>query len=81
MKKTVILNSAKFNYDGKLNFSDLERIVEVALYETSSPDEILKRAEGADILITKELPLAGELIRKLPDSIKLYVKQVQGLII
>jgi len=78
MKKTVILNSAKFNYDGKLNFSDLERIVEVALYETSSPDEILKRAEGADILITKELPLAGELIRKLPDSIKLICEAGTG---
>ncbi len=78
MKKAVILNTAKFNFDGKLDFAGLEKIVEVVRYDASSSDEILKRSEGADVIITKELPLPEELIRKLPDSLKLICEAGTG---
>jgi len=78
MKKVVILNAAKFNFDGKLDFTELEKTAEVVRYDTSTPDEILKRSEGADVIITKELPLPEELIRKLPESIKLICEGGTG---
>lgn len=78
MRKAVILNSVKFNFDNKLDFKGLERTVEVVLYDKSSPDEIIKRSEGADIIITKEIPLPGELIRKLPESLKLICEAGTG---
>lgn len=39
-------------------------------YEDSTQEEILARAQGAAILITKELPVPAELINKLPDTVK-----------
>jgi glycerate dehydrogenase len=34
-------------------------------------EQILERAQGCDILITKEIPISAEVISKLPESIKL----------
>jgi glycerate dehydrogenase len=78
MKKTVILNSAKFNFDWKLDFSELEGVTEITKYDSSSQDEIIKRSEGADVLITKELPLPEDLIRGLPGSVKLICEAGTG---
>ncbi len=78
MKKSVVLNSAKFNYDGKIDFSELERISDVIRFESSSTDEIIMRSEGAEIIITKELPLPVDLMRKLPDSVKLICEAGTG---
>ncbi len=78
MNRTVILNSAKFNFDGKLDFSELERVSEVIKYESASPDEIVTKSEGADIIITKELPLPGDLIRRLPGTVKLICEAGTG---
>lgn len=78
MKKCVFLNSAKFNYDGKLDFSGLESISEVVRFESSSPDEIIMRSLKAEIIITKELPMPGELIMRLPGSVKLICEAGTG---
>lgn len=78
MKKVVILNAVKFNFDGKLDFTGLEKTAEVVIYDTSSPDEILRRSEGADVIITKELPLPSELIYRLPESLKLICEAGTG---
>lgn len=78
MRKTVILNSAKFNFDNKLDFTGLEKIVEVVCYDNSSPDEVIKRSEGAEIIITKELPMPAELISELPESLKLICEAGTG---
>lgn len=76
--KTVILNSAKVNYDGKLDFSQLEKISEVIKYDSSSSDEILERSKNRDILITKEIPLPGSLISRFTDSVKLICEAGTG---
>lgn len=78
MKKTVILNSAKFNFDQKLDFSNLKKISDVTEYSSSTADEIPGRVKDINILITKELPVPADLIKKLPDSVKLICEAGTG---
>jgi len=78
MKTTVILNSAKFNFDGKLDFSQLEKLTEVIKYDSSSADEILERSENRHIIITKELPVPAAIIGKFSDSVKLICEAGTG---
>lgn len=78
MKKTVILNSAKFNFDQKLDFSNLKKISDVTEYSSSTADEISERVKDRNILITKELPVPADLIKKLPDSVKLICEAGTG---
>ena len=44
--KTIVLNSTKMNFDGKLDFSILSD--EVIVYDDTTPDELLERVDGAD---------------------------------
>lgn len=67
--RTVVLNAAKMNFDGRLDFSVLSD--EVAEYADTDESQVLARIEGADIVITKEMPLSGDIIRQFPDSVKL----------
>ncbi|MCI8454044.1 MAG: D-2-hydroxyacid dehydrogenase [Lachnospiraceae bacterium] len=74
--KTVVLNTAKMNFDQNLNFSILSD--EVVTYDDTNPDELLSRAEGANVLVTKEMPVSGELILSLPDSVRLICEAGTG---
>lgn len=78
MKNTVFLNSKKLNFDNKIDFSGLDKITKVTKYDTSSEDEILKRVDGQNIVITKELPLGKNLILKFPSSVKLICEAGTG---
>ena len=64
------------NFDGKLDFSILSD--EVIVYDDTTPDELLERVDGAEILVTKEMPVSGELISRLPDSVKLICEAGTG---
>ena len=74
--KTVVLNAKKMNFDGKLDFSILSS--EVVVYDDTTPEELLDRIEGADVIVTKEMPVNGELIRKFPSSVKLICEAGTG---
>lgn len=74
--RTIVLNGAKMNFDGKLDFSVLSD--EVIVYDDTTPDELLERARGAMILVTKEMPVSGEQMRRLPDSVKLICEAGTG---
>lgn len=74
--KTVVLNAAKMNFDGNLDFSVLSD--EVIIYDDTAPEELISRAAGAEILVTKEMPVSGELIRSLPESVKLICEAGTG---
>ena len=67
--KTVVLNAKKMNFDGNLDFSVLSS--DVTVYDDTTPEQLLERIEGADIIVTKEMPVNGDLIRKFPASVKL----------
>ena len=74
--KTVVLNAKKMNFDGKLDFSILSS--EVVVYNDTTPEELLERIQDADVIVTKEMPVSGDLIRQFPDSVKLICEAGTG---
>ena len=50
--KVVVVNAAKMDFDGKLDFSVLSDDVQV--FADSSEEELLQRIQGADVVVTKE---------------------------
>lgn len=74
--KTVILCEKKMNFDGSMDFSTLTE--EVSVYPDADPDKFLERIQGADILVTKENPVTGEMISAMPSSLKLIVEAGTG---
>ncbi len=75
-KKTVVLNAAKMNYDGRLDFSILSD--DVTVYDDTAPDELLERIRDAAVVVTKEMPVGGDLIRQFPKSVKLLCEAGTG---
>ena len=75
-KKTVVLNAAKMNYDGNLDFSVLSD--DVTVYDDTTPEQVLERIQGAGVVVTKEMPVSGDLIRQFPDSVKIICEAGTG---
>lgn len=74
--KTVVMNGDRMNYDHRLDYSILSD--EVKVYEETQPDQILERIQGFDIVVTKEMPVSGDIIRQFPDTVKLIVEAGTG---
>ena len=70
--KVVILNTRKMNYDGRLDLSGLAE--EVVTYDDTTTQPVLERAEGATVVVTKELPVPKEVMAQLPACVKLIVE-------
>lgn len=66
--KIVVLNSELVDYDGKMDYSKIGD--DVTICRHSEADEIIDRIQGAEIIVTKELPLPEKLIKQFPESIK-----------
>ena len=75
-KKTVVLNAAKMNFDGNLDFSILSD--DVTVYDDTTADELLERIQGAAVVVTKEMPVSGDMIRQFPDSVKIICEAGTG---
>ena len=56
--KCVVLNAKKMNFDGKLDFSVLSS--DVTVYDDTTEQQLSERIQGADIIVTKEMPVSGE---------------------
>ena len=67
--KCVVLNTKKMNFDGKLDFSILSS--DVTVYDDTTEQQLSERIQGADIIVTKEIPVSSEMIQKFPESVKL----------
>ena len=74
--KCVLLNAKKMNFDGKLDFSILSS--DLTVYDDTTPQQLLKRIQNANIIITKEMEVSGEMIRQFPDSVKLICEAGTG---
>lgn len=74
--KTVVLNAARMNYDGKLDMNQLSP--DVTVYDVTEPEEILSRVQGMEVVVTKEMPVSGEIIAQFPDSVKLICEAGTG---
>lgn len=63
--KTVILDGYTLN-PGDNPWTGLEKICELAIYERTTPEQILKRAQNADIILTNKTTLNANIIKALP---------------
>ena len=75
-KKTVVLNAAKMNYDGNLDFSILSD--DVTVYDDTTPEQVLERIQETCVVVTKEMPVNGDLICQFPDSVKIICEAGTG---
>ena len=70
--KIVILNGAKVNYDGIIDYSVLaEKEDQLVVFDTCEDHGYREISEGAEVIISKELPISREDIMGLPDTVKL----------
>ena len=74
--KCVVLNAKKMNFDGKLDFSILSS--DVTVYDDTTEQQLTERIYGADIIVTKEMPVSGEMIQHFPESVKLICEAGTG---
>ena len=72
--KCVVLNAKKMNFDGKLDFSMLSS--DVTVYDDTTKEQLSERIQDADIIVTKEMPVSGEMIQHFPEAVK-WICQVQ----
>lgn len=42
----VMLNAGRINFDGKLDFSPLEKLAKITKYDTTSEEQIIERVQG-----------------------------------
>ena len=74
--KCVVLNAKKMNFDGALDFSVLSS--DVTVYDDTEKEQLLERIQGADIIVTKEMPVSGDMIKMFPESVKLICEAGTG---
>lgn len=78
MYKTVFLNSAKLDFDNKLDFSPLSQLTTFTKYDSSTDEEIIQRVQDQEVVITKELPVGKNLIDQFPPSVKVICEAGTG---
>ena len=79
--KAVALNAARLNFDGRVSFDRLRDIAALSCHDVSDParpEEILERVAGHDVVINKEMPLAGALIARFPPCVRLICEAGTG---
>jgi len=74
--RTVVLNAGLVNYDGNIDYSQIA--TEVVIYDETPEDKILERVDGFTIVVTKEMKVSGDIIRKFPDSVKMICEAGTG---
>lgn len=74
--RTVVLNADLVNYDGKVDYSRIAS--EVVVYDETPEDEILERVEGFTVVVTKEMKVGGDVIRRFPDSVRMICEAGTG---
>ncbi len=74
--KTVVLNGGLVNYDGKVDYGQIAS--QVIIHDTTPEDKIIERVQGFTVVVTKEMPLRGEVIRQFPESVKMICEAGTG---
>lgn len=64
--KIVVLDGYVLN-PGDLSWDEIKKMGDCIVYDRTSPEQTLKRSQGADALITNKVNLNKEIIEKLPD--------------
>ena len=64
--KIVVLDGYAAN-PGDLSWNELKTLGECTIYERTTPEEVLERAAGAEILLTNKVVLNADIIAALPE--------------
>jgi len=64
--KIVVLDGYTLN-PGDLTWKELEALGECTVYDRSSPEDTIKRADGAAIVLTNKTMLSADIIKRLDD--------------
>lgn len=64
--KIIVLDGHTLN-PGDLNWTVLEQLGELTVYDLTPPDEVVNRARGAEILITNKTLITGSMMDQLPN--------------
>ena len=51
---------------------------DVTVYDDTTKEQLSERIQGADIIVTKEMPVSGEMIQHFPESVKLICEAGTG---
>lgn len=79
LPKAVLVNAGRLDFDKGLNLSEMEAIVNLTRFESDAgPGEILRRVQGQEIVITKEIPVPGDVISQFPDSVRVIQEAGTG---
>lgn len=65
MKKIVILDGYTLN-PGDLTWKELEVLGQCTVYDRTAPQDVLSRAEGAEIVLTNKTVLSSDILEQLP---------------
>ena len=76
--KCVMLNAARLDFDGRIDFAKLEDVVDIERFDKTQPEDVPARCEGAQIIVNKEMPLTAETIAQLPSTVKLICEAGTG---
>eukprot|EP00440_Ansanella_granifera_P007442 gb/GFBE01008057.1/.p1 GENE.gb/GFBE01008057.1/~~gb/GFBE01008057.1/.p1 ORF type:complete len:369 (+),score=100.92 gb/GFBE01008057.1/:1-1107(+) len=76
--KCVMLNAARLDFDKRIDWKKVTNSAELTSHDISATEEIVERVQGADIVMNKEFPIPGELIRAFPPSVKLIAEAGTG---
>merc|ERR1719145_534033 len=76
--RCVMLNAARLDFDGRINWERVTKSADLTSYDISETSEIVSRVAGADVVMNKEFPIPGELIRAFPPSVKLIAEAGTG---
>ena len=63
--KIVILDAYSVN-PGDLSWDSLKKIADVDVYERTSPDDVVSRCRGAEIVLTNKVVLNSTILNMLP---------------
>lgn len=79
MAKAVLVNAGRLDFDKGLDFSKLTAAAGLTRFESdASPEEIVERVQGVEVVITKEIPVPASAISKFPPSVKLIQEAGTG---
>lgn len=77
--KAVVVNAGRLDFDAKLDLSALQAIADVTRHESdATPEQIVERVAGQNIVITKEIPVPAAAINNFPESVKIICEAGTG---
>lgn len=67
--KVVVLDGYTLN-PGDLSWKELEELGDVVIYDRTSPDDVIARSLGAEVILTNKVILTGATLKELSPSLR-----------